>query len=245
MIEKKKIHLNAKGLKTKNGKQMVSFNILKCDITNVFIEANKRDLKYKELKNSFEVHCDHMTQCTCRRLEKINRVIENINGYIPKDIKTIATMSTNINISEDYIINIDDFHIKNPTYLIQIINFITHEEISITSTVYKYKVFTNKINSIDSLLDSIKTFEYQKIKLPLFIIDKIGVEIADNYLSDFQINMEHYEFRLLRYDDDRDSYIGEFRNPRKGRSIIVDKIIINEMDGSVYSCGNDQYSINF
>lgn len=224
---------------------MIKININKNDITRLFIAANHNEIDYDEQKNIFIITCKHQTQCSCRRLEKIDRIIKCIDGYTPKDMKTIATLSLNINISKDYIIEIDQYHQENQSYLINIIDKITHQEFIVYSSIYKYKIFEYKINSLKTLKEAIMIFNLKEVKLPESITDRVGVEIIENYLLPFGIDMKDYNFSMIRYNDDRDVYIAEFTNHTNGCSIKINDIVINELDGTVYSCGNNQNCINF
>lgn len=223
---------------------MIKIKVSKNDIISTFIKSNERDIEYIEKFDHYEINCHHTNDCFCRRVEKIDRLSRSFNLNNLSSLKTIATLSKNIKLSREYIEEVDNFHNNNKNYLVLIIDCGVTQELSIYSTVYDYKVFETKINSLQTLLNALAIFTYNEIKLPPSLIKNIEIDIKENHISGFEIDFRNYIFKLIRYDKDRDFYVGVFNNIKTGCSILIDKIIINEMDGSVYRCGENPEKLN-
>lgn len=216
---------------------MIEIKVRKNDLSEKFILSSSAEINYKETKDWYILACDHRSNCMCRRLEKINKILEHFKGVNIKNQKTIITLTTNIKLSNEIIEIIDKFHDENRDILLTIIDHNYYSIVKFFHTAYQYEIRSEKFNSVENFTAAIQKFIYSKVKLPDFIIEKVGEDIR-NEMSMFSIDFDKYTFSLIEYNEDSERYTGIFQHKENFSEIVISNIVINENNGTVYYYGN-------
>lgn len=135
---------------------------------------------------------------------------------------------------------IDEYQpIISEEYFIDIRKEYEYFKFEIFHKEYEYKVFSfidNHTNE-ESIKERLNEFIYKEIKLPQFVIEKIGEDLKNIFLNGFDINLDKYYFELTLASSDKSDYMAIFNHIETGKQIVIHPLQLSEQTGDVFFAG--------
>lgn len=175
------------------------------------------------------------------KLHKICKIIPK--DLILKHVETIIIFGQYIKMPQNILKIVDSYQDRfKDKYFLGITREYENYRFSFFHKEYEYKIYSfleSHLNE-DSISQNIEIFISKEIKLPNYIIDRIIIDVEENFLNGYDINFEKYRKELIlasKKDDAENDYMLLFTNIESGKQIFVHPLQINEGTGDVFFAG--------